>query len=360
MKHYFSILICCAIASIGTSQVMTWVPMDATLASGPCAAQPAKKQQLCYALQYTPGETGTLTSYTTGFYVSCTSLGPAVIKNISCTMTNNVNLINGCSDNGVVLMNSSGNTGSAVNNKVVAGVPITLHQVCFSIPYGESISIREDEITDLTTSIDLTAGGSKTEYPSFAKIFIRRDRPDDSRPSWLDFKGTAVGDYTTQLDWTTSRDAATTDYMIERSCDGNTFTTIGTIKPVTTPDRVNNYQYIDKQATQGKNYYRLKQTNAKGEFEFSPIRIVSFGPQKFAVQFAPSPASEFIDVVIQNARDNSVIQLIDQTGHVVKELKSEQLQKETRIQVQELNPGIYTLRVQSGDDKFSEKVMIVE
>src|SRR5687768_17509619 len=173
MKYSLAITIVLMMLSGLHAQTMKWIPMTAGMATSSCPIDKSKKQQLlCYALEYTPGATGTLTSYTTAFFITCTSLGSPVVKNQSCSMTSNVNLINGCEGNGVVLMNSSGNSGSLANNPVVAGMPVLLHQVCFSIPVGESILITEDQVTDLTTSIDLVSEDVITEYPTFTETTV--------------------------------------------------------------------------------------------------------------------------------------------------------------------------------------------
>src|SRR5688572_28364924 len=56
----------------------------------------------CYGLEYTPGFTGSLTSYTTAFFVDCVNNGSPVITNSSCTMTNASMVVNGCVEFGMI------------------------------------------------------------------------------------------------------------------------------------------------------------------------------------------------------------------------------------------------------------------
>jgi hypothetical protein len=359
MKNILIIILLTSLVTVLQSQSMKWIPMEAGMAKGPCVVEVGKKQKdLCYALQYIPNESGVLTSYTTGFFVSCTSMGSAVSKNQSCTMINNVNLRNGCNGTGLVLMNSSGNSGTVLSSKVEAGVPIILHQVYFSIPYGESITIKEDPITDLTASIDLVTGGSKTEYPTFEEITIRRDRPDVSRPMWLDFKGISAGDLVAQLDWSTSDEVNNSHFVIERSADGKEFTTIGRVEGATSPGHINSYQFFDKSALLGENYYRLQQVDLKGKVIYSPVRKVTFSENVFSVQMTPNPADKFLLVDIQNPVAESTIKLIDPTGRVVIDEKNDNKRLKTRLNIEKLIPGVYTLMVETSQNSFSEKVVI--
>jgi hypothetical protein len=359
MKYILTIILLSSMTLVLQAQTMKWIPMEAVVAKGQCNIDTDKKhQQICYALQYTPAASGTLTSYTTGFFVSCTSMGSAVVKNQSCYMTNNVNVVNGCDGTGMILMNSSGNSGTITNSKVQAGVPVIIHQVCFSIPYGESITIKEDPITDLTTSIDISPGVYKTEYPVCEVITIRRDKYDEARPLWLDFKVTSAGDLISQLDWTTTEEKDNSHFVIERSKDGINFSPVGTVESVNRPGHVNIYQFMDKQAMEGNNYYRLQQVSNSGEPKFSPIRMVNFAHDKFAVHFTPNPADEYLLIEIQSPSSESNIQLIDHSGRVIADEKTKNFTRQVRLDVNAIVPGIYSLVVHSGDNKFTEEVII--
>lgn len=341
------------------AQTMQWVPLSAGVNNGACPVEKSKKQHvLCYGLEYTPGVSGALTSYTTAFFVTCTSLGSPVVKNQSCTMSNNVNLINGCSGNGVVLMNSSGNSGNAINNLVTAGVPVILHQVCFSIPYGDSIIITEDQVTDLTTSIDLVNEDIKTEYPEFTEMTVHRRKADVSKPSLLDFKGISLGDFIAQLDWTTGLEVNTSFFDIERSADGSDFISIGRVDAVEFKDRINSYRFLDKNAVLGNNFYRLRQVDVEGKSKYSPVRIIAFVEKPFSVQVSPNPADQFILVEIQSTAGPSTIRLMDVSGRVVIEETTDSNFFKARLDTSKLNAGTYNVIVESGKDKFSGNVVI--
>jgi hypothetical protein len=241
---------------------------------------------------------------------------------------------------------------------VEEGVPVILHRVCFSIPYGESITIKEDPVTDLTTSINLTNGLFKTEYPDYTEFKIRRDRPDVSRPLWLDFKAIPAGDFVAQLDWSTSKEVNNSHFVIERSIDGNIFIPLGNISATEKPLHVNSYQFFDKQAVEGDNYYRIIQYDNEGNAKPSPVRIVKFSGKAFAVHFTPNPANDYLLVDIQSPVAGSTIKLIDAAGRIVMDEKNENKLLKIRLDVKKLNPGIYTLLVETDQDKFSDKVVI--
>lgn len=346
------------LATYSQAQTMRWIPAPQGMGTCPSLAD-SKEKTLSYVLEYTPNVSGVLTSYTTGFLVSCTSAGTAVAKNQSRVMTSKSREISGCNTMGSVLMNSSGNSGNAIHNTIEAGVPVILHLVCLSIPEGEAVTIQEEVVTDLTTSIDIGNGQFVTEFPTFEGITVGKPKYDQDRPMHLlDFKGIAVGDLISQLDWSTSLVVNNTHFVIERSFDGTVFAPIGTMDISEKSGPISSYQFFDKEALAGNNYYRLIQVNPEGNNEYSPVRIVSFVPKTFSVSFTPNPADEFLQVDIQSPSGIKNIRLVDASGRIVMDEKDNNKNFNVRLDVKKLTAGIYTLVVETENDKFSEKVVI--
>ncbi len=151
---------------------MRWIYLPPGTMSGSCVSgSDCSTGTLCFALQYTPGISGILSSYTTGFFVDCYNGNDPVVTNTSCVMTDNSFIQEDCGGSGIILMNSSGNTGNLL---VTQNVPVILHQICVQLGAGGSVLLDEDETTDLTTSIQ-TDMGLTTEYPSFSNYLIDFD-----------------------------------------------------------------------------------------------------------------------------------------------------------------------------------------
>ncbi|MGB4848140.1 MAG: hypothetical protein WBP41_09500, partial [Saprospiraceae bacterium] len=154
---------------------MSWVFLPPTGNTGTCVNKTnCCTDTLCYGLQYTPANTGTLEDYTTGFLPDCIPAGAAVVYNKSCVMTDMSYQDNTCSPLNKSFFNSSGQQGTF---SVTAGAPYIIHQVCFIDPVGSTINVIEDVITDLTTTIGFTGGGVTTEHPTYTNLVITRPAP---------------------------------------------------------------------------------------------------------------------------------------------------------------------------------------
>jgi hypothetical protein len=231
--------------------------------------------------------------------------------------------------------------------------------VCFTIPKGESVKITEDQITDLTTSIDLGGGSFTTEYPVFSESVIRNTRYDDARPSvFLDFKTTQAGDRISQLDWSTAPVKNTSYFIVERSLDQEIFEPLGRVDAIQATGTFRAYQYMDKNAVEGKNYYRLLQVREDGTTDYSPVRMVNFKAVPFAVTFTPNPADDYLSVNVAGQKGSYEIRLVDYTGQVSLVERPDQLTSQVRLAIEKLVPGVYTLVVESGSDKSISKVVI--
>lgn len=362
MKNILSLLFLMTAVLGLQAQTMKWVPLPKGTNAGTCqSATTVKNDYLCYALEYTPSVSGTLTSYTTGFLVSCTSQGSPIVRNESCVMANNVNLTNGCAEFGKSLMNSSGNTGTGVNSSLTAGRPVTLHQVCFSVPEGESVRVDEDEVTDLTTSIDLGNGNTITELPTYTSKVIAHPKYDAVLPtSWLDFKLISAGDRSVQLDWSVISDQAVNGFAIERSADGVDFEKIGEIRDITLQAKVNSFQYFDHNAQVGTNYYRIQMLNRWGQADGSPVRWVEFERTPFQVTITPNPATDYLMVELEGQEGETEIRIMDINGKIAlfEKLDAKTVQK--RLTLQHIPDGVYTVQVKSGERIYTEKISILE
>jgi len=361
-KMYISWMLVLGAVSVMQAQTMRWIPTPAQSVFGKCSDQSTKSGLTqCYTLEYTPAVSGVLTSYTTGFLVSCTSLGSAIAKNQSCTMTPNNREVNGCDALGKVLMNSSGNSGTIANNQIQAGVPVTLHQVCLTIPTGESVSMEEDPVTDLTTSVDLGNGSFVTEFPTFATATFRRIRYDAAlHTAFLDFQGVPAGDLVSQLDWSTSPDNDAVTFTIERSFDDEVYEAIGEMEAGEVAYPVRTYQFFDRKAQIGSNFYRLAQTSNNGDVSLSPVREIRFEAFPLEVSATPNPAKDLLFVRIQQAKEPGMVKLLDVSGKERLNTIFEMNKTNLELDVSRLEAGIYTLQVTSGLDSYTEKIIVIK
>lgn len=339
---------------------MSWIALGAGDVVGSCvSATDCDINRICYGLQYTPAASGILTSYTTAFFIDCSSLGNPVFSNTSCVMVNNSSVMADCAGLGLVRIASSGNTGSL---PLVANTPVILHQICIDIPPTETLLASEDEATNLSTSINATGGGAVTEFPGFIPTEFNSDIECLPLPvRWLAFTAKPMDNKHSQLEWTTTGEINNSHFEIERSNDkGLSFQKIGMVTASSIGNAVNTYQFIDRTAYSGINYYRLKQMDYDGEYAYSAVRSVSITSGNFLVNAHPVPASGHLNIKIEHALSDGQLTLVDLAGAVVLRRIFKAGTSTQVLDLHDIQPGLYSLISLSGESHRVQKIVIVE
>jgi hypothetical protein len=83
-----------------------------------------------------------------------------------------------------------------------------------------------------------------------------------------------------QLDWITATEINNEGFEIQRSVDGENFTSIGWVYGNGSTTEIIEYKFKDNEPMQGINYYRLKQIDFDGQYEYSNIVSATINSDK--------------------------------------------------------------------------------
>lgn len=78
-----------------------------------------------------------------------------------------------------------------------------------------------------------------------------------------------------QVQWSTATEINTDHFEVERSFDGNTWTSIVQLKAAGNSVAVNNYNYTDKSAGSGIVYYRVKDVDMDGRISLTEVKSIN-------------------------------------------------------------------------------------
>jgi glucose/arabinose dehydrogenase len=166
----------------------------------------------------------------------------------------------------------------------------------------------------------------------------------------LTFKG-SLQNNVTLLDWETTNEINTSQFIIERSINGQNFARIGTVSAVSNSGSNNKYSFTDYDAISQSSsilYYRLKIMDKDGAFNYSKVITISLPFITGKVTVFPNPAFNKVNVSIVAPVDGKVKwNLIDNAGRVVIQ-NSAGLRKGDNnldINIGNLSTGFYYLSV---------------
>jgi Glycosyl hydrolase catalytic core len=162
----------------------------------------------------------------------------------------------------------------------------------------------------------------------------------------MDFKGqnTEGGNL---LTWRTASEANNSHFDIERSDDGSRFEKIGTVKGFGTSQRIQHYEFMDKQPN-GLHYYRLRQVDFDGKHEFSPV--ISFKKKDNPIKITPSVSNQFLTLEMPFAQ--ATVLVSDVLGRIV---LSQTLKNGQSLDISRLATGHYVVSVATKDDKATAR-----
>jgi len=168
------------------------------------------------------------------------------------------------------------------------------------------------------------------------------------------------------LNWTTATEINNQMFEIERRTEVDQFITIGYVEGYGTTTEPQEYFYIDNTVETGSFYYRLKQIDFGGQYEYSDeIEVEVNGPLTFALEqnypnpFNPStnikysvPESGFVNLSVYNLVGEEVSVLVNETvdaGFY-----------EATFNAANLPSGIYFYRLQTGNTVQTKKMVLMK
>ncbi|MFZ4543196.1 MAG: T9SS type A sorting domain-containing protein, partial [Saprospiraceae bacterium] len=116
-----------------------------------------------------------------------------------------------------------------------------------------------------------------------------------------------------KLIWTTARELNNDHFEIERSADGIQFEIIGSVSGSNAKKTIRKYEYIDVNPHEIVNYYRLKQIDSNGKFQYSNIISAKIQSEK-EIDVYPNPALN--ELIIANNTENSSYFIRNSIGQI--------------------------------------------
>jgi hypothetical protein len=131
--------------------------------------------------------------------------------------------------------------------------------------------------------------------------------------TWISFTGMIV-ENTVLLEWATASETNSDYFVLERSKDQLHIDELGKVDAAGFSSQTIQYNFTDYQPYEGLSYYRLKQTDLNGQYEYSDWISVRFGKIGSVLSVFPNPAS---DVIKLDGLSLGNVELIDASGRLV-------------------------------------------
>ena len=217
---------------------------------------------------------------------------------------------------------------------------------------GDVYVLLVTNYADVSQSINLNSAGSNTASTNCAIVL----------PITLtSFNGNNIGNKNI-LNWTTSSEINNDYFSIEDSKNSIDFNEIGRVIGAGNSNQLLTYKFEDEQPLADVTYYRLKQVDFDGQFEYSKIIAIKTA-KDFTVNIYPNPSKKDLYFDISSTKEETVtIIYTDIIGNTFKEFV--QIAKGANTyqanEFNNLSKGIYFVRIMSENNDIIKQEKVIK
>lgn len=158
------------------------------------------------------------------------------------------------------------------------------------------------------------------------------------------------------IHWITASEINNDYFEVQRSVDGFSWSTIGIIDGQGNSNNYTEYTFVDDAPLLGISYYRLKQLDFDGTFDFSDIEAVNFINEK-PISIYPNPADNEITIRFYT-EEYVTIEVFNLMGQKVNP-KINRNASSIKLNTSDLENGVYYFRIQKPGKIIVDKFEVI-
>ena len=179
----------------------------------------------------------------------------------------------------------------------------------------------------------------------------------------INFKAVIRGQ-TVELLWSTASEKSNFGFDVERSADNQHWAALGFVPGHGTTTDKNDYSFTDDKPLPGVNYYRLKQQDFNGKFEYTPIVVADIRATTLDFEIYPNPSvtGELSIRTVSQQEGDALLEIYDWVGYKVYK-ETLQMLKGTMVYPVSMTTfpkGSYTARLEMPDGTVQFRKIVLQ
>ncbi|MCR9290581.1 MAG: T9SS type A sorting domain-containing protein [Bacteroidetes bacterium] len=153
------------------------------------------------------------------------------------------------------------------------------------------------------------------------------------------------------LHWQTASETNNQGFYLQKTKNGKEWNNLAFIEGQGNSILYQNYHFTDIEPYNGLNYYRLKQVDFDGSFEYSKIVSIRFDTNSGELIIFPNPANEILNIHSPTQIEGIVtVEVKDVNGHIL--IREEFNTTKFQVNVSTLPNGVYFVQVNNRNPKM--------
>ncbi len=160
------------------------------------------------------------------------------------------------------------------------------------------------------------------------------------------------------LTWNTSIETQNKEFVVQRSTDGLTFNTIGSVQAKGNSTVTQAYNFLDISADKGATQYRLKQVNVDGTFNMTAVVSINKAiSNNFTIaSMTPLEQQNTVEITLDVKKAAAVTYMVEEYEGMLIYTATQYLQSGRNtitIDISELDLGTYKISIKDKDESES-------
>ena len=174
----------------------------------------------------------------------------------------------------------------------------------------------------------------------------------------LDFTA-SINDKQVNINWNTATEINNNYFTVERSQDAIHFEFVAKVPATGNSNTLQKYATQDEKPYPGLSYYRLKQVDFDGTFNYSKIVAIDFLNEEYGIKIYPNPTSDIItiDFLEQVLPPSTRVSLTNVYGQQL-ELNQIISKNQINMDLSPLPSGIYFVGITLGEKTIERKIVL--